>query len=103
FPPVDYPWLTRKVHPARLGHAFSVHGITGSLGWALAPALLVPLTIAFSWRVALVCAGALASAVLLLLWVQRDHLHLDTAPPAPLAGTASAPDGGLEFLKIPAV
>ena len=28
-----------------LGDAFSVHGITGSLGWALAPALLVPITL----------------------------------------------------------
>src|SRR5205814_350713 len=37
FHPVDYTLLNRKVHPARLGHAFSVHGITGSLGWALAP------------------------------------------------------------------
>ncbi|MEP7102088.1 MAG: MFS transporter, partial [Burkholderiales bacterium] len=35
FHPVDYTLLNRKVHPSRLGHAFSVHGITGSLGWAL--------------------------------------------------------------------
>jgi FSR family fosmidomycin resistance protein-like MFS transporter len=42
-----------------------VHGITGSLGWALAPAMLVPLALAFSWRVALMGAGALAFAVVL--------------------------------------
>ena len=48
FHPVDYTLLNRKVHPSRLGHAFSVHGITGSLGWALAPAMLVPLTLAYS-------------------------------------------------------
>ena len=53
FHPVDYTLLNRKIHPSRLGHAFSVHGITGSLGWALAPAMLVPITLAFSWRVAL--------------------------------------------------
>src|SRR3954451_14696761 len=84
FHPVDYSLLNRKVHASRLGHAFSVHGITGSLGWALAPALLVPLTIAFSWRVALVCAGGLAFAVLLVLVFNRRHLHLD-ALPAPKA------------------
>ena len=55
FHPVDYTLLNRKVHPSRLGHAFSVHGITGSLGWALAPAMLVPIALAFSWRVALAC------------------------------------------------
>ena len=47
FHPVDYTLLNRKVHPQRLGHAFSVHGITGSLGWALAPAMLVSITLAF--------------------------------------------------------
>ena len=57
FHPVDYTLLNRKVHPTRLGHAFSVHGITGSLGWALAPAMLVPLAMAYSWRLALMCAG----------------------------------------------
>ena len=47
FHPVDYTLLNRKVHTSRLGHAFSVHGITGSLGWALAPAMLVPIALAF--------------------------------------------------------
>ena len=103
FHPVDYTLLYRKVHPSRLGHAFSVHGITGSLGWALAPAMLVPLTIAYGWRVALMCAGALAFAVLALLWFKRDQLVLDAAP---RAGSAAAPVAGehsLAFLKIPAV
>src|SRR5215207_5505622 len=60
FHPVDYTLFNRKVAPTRLGHAYSVLGITGSLGWALAPAFVVPLAIAFSWRVALASAGALA-------------------------------------------
>ncbi len=101
FHPVDYTLLNRKVHASRLGHAFSVHGITGSLGWALAPALLVPLTIAYSWRMALVVAGALAWAVLLVLWVNRRRLLLD---PVPAASTSTGKaDDGLAFLRIPAV
>lgn len=76
FHPVDYSLLNRKVHPSRLGHAFSVHGITGSLGWALAPAVLVPLTLAFSWRIALVSAGVLALVVMLVLWLNRSHLTI---------------------------
>ncbi len=103
FHPVDYTLLNRKVHRSRLGHAFSVHGITGNLGWALAPAMLVPLTLAFSWRVALVCAGLLAFAVLGVLWWRRADLALE--PPAAGAQTAAAGDaeGKFEFLKIPAV
>ena len=78
FHPVDYTLLNRKVHPSRLGHAFSVHGITGSLGWALAPAMLVPMTLAFSWRVALASAGVLVFAVLVVLVLNRARLPLET-------------------------
>jgi MFS family permease len=112
FHPVDYTLLNRKVHPARLGHAFSVHGITGSLGWALAPALLVPLTLAWSWRVALACAGVLAFIVLAVLVLQCDRLVLDVPVPARRTDAAAAADGtrigaasegSLDFLSIPAV
>ena len=93
FHPVDYTLLNRKVHSSRLGHAFSVHGITGSLGWALAPAMLVPLALAYGWRVALMCAGALAFAVLAILWLNREQLALDLAPAAPaLASPRRAPE-----------
>lgn len=100
FHPVDFTLLNRKVHQSRLGHAFSVHGITGSLGWALAPAMLVPITLAFSWRVALVCAGALAFAVLAVLVVNRRRLEL---PPLPQAKAAAGAEGNFAFLTIPAV
>lgn len=107
FHPVDYTLLNRRVSAPRLGHAYSVHGITGSLGWALAPAMLVPLAIAFSWRVALVCAGVLAFAVLALLLVNRRHLALPAlpAPSAAAKGGASgaAGQGNFAFLRIPAV
>ena len=106
FHPVDFTLLNRKVHPSRLGHAFSVHGITGSLGWALAPALLVPITLASSWRVALVCAGALALTVLVVLWLNREQLSLALAAPTRPDGVHATPppaEPGLAFLKIPAV
>ncbi len=103
FHPVDYTLLNRKVSTPRLGHAYSVHGITGSLGWALAPVFLVPLAIAFSWRVALASAGGLAFAVLLLLWCYRPVLALDVKV-VPKAGQGEAAVGGqFDFLRIPAV
>ena len=71
FHPVNYTLLNRKISALRLGHAYSVHGITGSLGWALAPAVLVPLAFAFSWRVALAAAGVLILSVLAMLVWQR--------------------------------
>jgi MFS family permease len=108
FHPVDYTLLNRRVSAPRLGHAYSVHGITGSLGWALAPAMLVPIAIAASWRVALVCAGVLAFSVLLVLLASRRHLALPPLPAPSAAGrsaaTGAAGQGGnFAFLRIPAV
>jgi FSR family fosmidomycin resistance protein-like MFS transporter len=104
FHPVDYTLLNRKVAQARLGHAFSIHGVTGSLGWALAPAVLVPLTLAYSWRVALCCAGVMALSVLAVLVIHRQRLAVDLIAPVsakPAAGKAN--EGSFDFLRIPAV
>jgi MFS family permease len=103
FLPVDYTLLNRKIGKARLGHAYSVHGITGSLGWALAPLMLVPITLAYSWRVALLCAAALVFTVLVVLWFKRDELTLEPLPTAAATATAAVAEGSLDFLKIPAV
>ncbi len=102
FHPVDYTLLNRKISAPRLGHAYSVHGITGSLGWALAPAMLVPLALAFGWRTALMAAGGLAFAVLAVVWVCRDRLALPVLPAAK-SGTPQMEGGSLGFLRIPAV
>ena len=103
FHPVDYTLLNRKVSVPRLAHAYSVHGITGSLGWALAPAMLVPLTLAFSWRVALASAGTLAFVVLAILIFNRRHLSLPLAPTETANGKGLAGGSSLDFLRIPAV
>ena len=115
FHPVDFTLLNRKVHASRLGHAFSAHGITGSLGWALAPVLMVPLAMAYSWRVALASAGALAFVGLAVLWLNREQLALDMAVPkradlgvgagatATATTTSAGAEGSFDFLTIPAV
>ncbi len=101
FHPVDYTLINRKVSPQRLGHAYSVHGITGSLGWALAPAMMVPIALAFSWRAALASAGVLAFAVLAVLWFNRERLSLPAAPKP--AGASAGGEHSMAFLRIPAV
>jgi len=102
FHPVDYTLLNRRVAPARLGHAYSAHGISGSLGWALAPALLVPLTHAYSWRVALTVAAGWIFLVLALMAVNRQPLSLRPLPPTAAAPGAPS-ENALAFLRIPAV
>jgi MFS family permease len=99
FHPVDYTLINRRVSASRLGHAYSAHGVSGSLGWAVAPALVVGLTLAFSWRIALLVAAALVFAVLVVVVLQRQKLAL-----SPLAAPrAEADDKAMDFLKIPAV
>ncbi|WP_341903372.1 MFS transporter [Polaromonas sp. YR568] len=101
FHPVDYTLLNRKVSAPRLGHAYSVHGITGSLGWALAPAMLVPIALAFSWQAALASAGVFIFAVLAVLLFNHARLAL---PVLPASGQGAAADAdNMNFLKIPAV
>ncbi len=77
-----------------------MHGITGSLGWGLAPAMLVPIALAFSWQAALASAGVLIFVVLGILVLNRDKLTLPVV--APVAAKAQ-PEGNFDFLKIPAV
>ncbi|MBC3886225.1 MFS transporter [Undibacterium griseum] len=102
FHPSDYTLLNKRVSPARLGYAFSVHGITGNLGWAAAPVFLVTIAQFSSWRMALFCAAFLPLIVLLVLVIYRDLLHTGVAQHA--AATQQAHSAGaLDFLKIPAV
>ena len=92
FHPADFTILNRRVSPARIGHAFSVHGITGNLGWAAAPLFLVGLSeLTGSWRLAYVAMAAVAAAVLLLLLLQREAID-DRAPAqAPRRAEAAGP------------
>ncbi|HEX7075559.1 MAG TPA: MFS transporter [Hyphomicrobiaceae bacterium] len=70
FHPADYAILARSVDQSRLGRAFSIHTFTGNIGFALAPPVMVALTAALGWRVALMAAGAISLLVLIgfLVW-----------------------------------
>lgn len=106
FHPADFTILNQRISPSRLGHAFSVHGISGNLGWALAPVFYASLTLSLgSWRTAYLCAALLALTVLAVLVWHRDALN---APAHPRAAPAGAPGGhpaepALAFLRLPAV
>ena len=99
FHPADFTILNQRVSASRLGYAFSAHGLTGNLGWALAPAFLVGITALSDWRTAYRCAALLYIAVLALLFWQRDKLRTEVH-----VRHADAPKGSdLAFLKLPVV
>jgi MFS family permease len=69
FHPADFALLNRQVGKPRLGHAFSVHGISGNLGWAAAPLVITTVAAYAGWRSAAFSAGAIALIPCALLYV----------------------------------
>ncbi len=74
FHPVDYSIINHRVSSLRLGHAFSTHGLTGNLGWALTPIFMAAIIHVANWRAAAFAASGLVAFVLALVWLGRDLL-----------------------------
>jgi FSR family fosmidomycin resistance protein-like MFS transporter len=94
FHPADYTLINRRVSTPRLGHAFSVHGLSGSLGWAAAPVFVLALAETWGWRAAALGASSVGAFALLLLFVNRDELR---EAPLPVEG-AKGKGGSFAFL-----
>lgn len=107
FHPADLTILNQRVSPSRLGHAFSVHGISGNLGWAAAPVFMIGITGLSSWRIALLCAALVIFAVLILLWLNRAVLGTPVATGAAnkthSAVSKEQAASSLDFMRAPAV
>ncbi len=78
FHPADFTVLNRHVSQPRLGHAFAMHGLSGNLGWALAPVFLTAIAASAGWQAAALSAAMVAAAALALLVWRHDAL---TDPP----------------------
>ncbi|QVQ27302.1 MFS transporter [Achromobacter deleyi] len=89
FHPADYSIINHRITAPRLGHAFSTHGLTGNLGWALTPVFITSITLLASWRVAAYSAAGLVALVLLLTVLGRDLI----GGPSPLDARADGKDG----------
>ena len=100
FHPADYTLLNQRVSRARLAHGFSVHGISGNIGWAAAPLFMTTVAAVADWRTALACAAVLPFTVLAILFVNRTALYAN--PPAATA-TAAGQGGTFGFLRLPTV
>jgi MFS family permease len=106
FHPADFTLLNQRVTQPRLGHAFSIHGLSGNAGWAAAPIVMAGIASAAGWHVAGVAAGVFGTLVVTILWLRRQVL-------APAAGevvvratrdeAAAEPSGHFSFLSSGAV
>ena len=105
FHPVDFTILNKRVSQARLGHAFSVHGISGNLGWAVAPLFMAGIATATgSWRIACLSSTLLALAVLAVMVWQFEALNDKFSAlehQAPMETTSIAHP--MAFLRLPSI
>lgn len=99
FHPVDFSILNQRVSAPRLGHAFSVHGLAGHLGWAAAPVFLVGIASVAHWRTAYLAAAVLYGGVMALLWWQRAHLKTATVIRQQVAAAGS----DVTFMRQPVI
>lgn len=110
FHPADFAIMTTTISEPRLGRAFSVHTLSGNLGWAAAPVTILSLAALFGWRWALVVAGVIGLAALAVMLVYRDALRDETSvqagrEPAPrrVKQDEAAATGLLPLLSTPVV
>lgn len=108
FHPVDYTLINHKVSPPNLPYAYSMHGVTGYLGWAAAPAFMVGIAQLSDWRIAFLAAAILEAIILVVLWMNRGQLldnvkerHEHSRSHAEHSGLL--PESAFAFLKLPAV
>ena len=110
FHPVDYTLINHKVSVPRLPYAYSAHGVTGYLGWAVAPVFMAGIAALSDWRIALLCAAVLEVLILLVLWFNRGdliddakHRRASAIKAAEEANPGRTPQGVFAFLKLTSV
>ncbi len=106
FHPADFTLLNHQVSQPRLGHAFSMHGLSGNLGWAAAPVFMAGIASLAGWHVAGFAAAAVGATVLTLLWSRRRLLvsaAADVVVASPGAAAPAEPVRHFAFLSSGAV
>ena len=110
FHPVDYTLINHKISPPNLPYAYSIHGVTGYIGWAAAPAFMVAVASIADWRIAFLSAAVLETLILLTLWIGRarliDDVHArreESQASHAQSNPGGAPMSTFGFLKLPVV
>lgn len=101
FHPADFSLLNKRVSTPRLGYAFSVHGLAGSLGWAIGAGIAGMSLNGWGWRGAGMLASAIAAISMVLLFVSKPLLD-DAVPKNGVARIMSA-GSVFRFFSAPAI
>jgi MFS family permease len=102
FHPADYALLNHRVSVPRLGHAFSVHGLSGNLGWAAGATVMTAVAAVAGWRGAALSASLFGLVALALLFAARGVVR-DVPAVDHAAGGGAVKEGTFAFLATPLV
>jgi len=107
FHPVDYSIINQRVSARRIGHAYSAHGLSGTLGYASATLVMVLMAQQFGWRTALAAAAGFALCVLVVAVIFRDAIDTRALASAHTArhtrASGQPPESSLAFMRQPVV
>jgi predicted MFS family arabinose efflux permease len=104
--------INRQVSPMRLGHAYSVHSLSGTLGWSVAPPFMVGLSSLGHWSHAYIGAAGIYVVLMALCvwrspWLETREEHLKQArnprSDATPSGSTKPPFDVWQLLRMPAV
>jgi len=108
FHPADFAILSNQVAEQRIGRAFSFHAVSGNLGWAAAPIVMLSISAAFNIEMAFFAVGLAGIVFSLVLALNLDrlehqapgHIHKKDKSRHPTGGTTKE---GLSLLLSRAV
>jgi len=103
FHPADFTVLNRGVSTARLGHAFSAHGLAGNVGWAAAPVFMAGIAAVAGWRAAALAAAVLGLVALASVVSLGRSLDIPAKAHGPGAGDGAPQSSPFAFLRVGAV
>jgi MFS family permease len=97
FHPADFTLLNQRVTHSKLGHAFSIHALSGNLGWASGPVFMAGMAGAVGWQTAGFGAAAVGSLALMVLYVRRHTLASVDGGQVVAAGRDAAIEPAAQF------
>ncbi len=97
--PADYSVLTGRISSSRMARAYSIHSVSGTLGWAAAPVTMIFLSNLFDWQRALAITGAIGLFCALLVLLDRADLVL----PARKAAEPQQKPSNMALFMSPAI
>ncbi|MBI1777050.1 MAG: MFS transporter [Proteobacteria bacterium] len=103
FHPADLAILSTKIGKTRLGRAYSVHGLAGTLGYTVSPVVVGSVAALYHWRAALLVAGALGLVALVVLMRFGERLATESQARRESSGKPGRPIGFAALLATPAI